>query len=289
MGQTAATAVHSGNSGNLAWQPDWSLSPYSLWEPPAMVQKQPICIRFLILRGFATTTVPATVSRTIVASASGWVEHFGTTEAIACDVINPGFGQCLNIDTTSVTANSGLPTPLVLPISTSTPVLSLSSTPFVSVPSTRNVIPTPTASPTNNQDQSAGTSVGAIAGGVVGGIAAFAILLTLLFCLRRRRQRSIDQEVAPRAYDPSIVPSDRFNNGTSGFERPVSYFGSSQLGSTASSPPSLSGATTNSSRNPANIRRNEKNLGNRGVGSSLPSDLSASELAATIPPPVYET
>ncbi|KAJ7921926.1 hypothetical protein B0H13DRAFT_2413800, partial [Mycena leptocephala] len=62
--------------------------PYSLWEPPAMVQKHlyqvlsPTVIITTDQGGFATTTVPATVSRTIVASASGWVEHFGTTEAM---------------------------------------------------------------------------------------------------------------------------------------------------------------------------------------------------------------
>ncbi|KAJ7853929.1 hypothetical protein B0H13DRAFT_2358735 [Mycena leptocephala] len=100
--------------------------------------------------GFATTTVPATVSRTIVASASGWVEHFGTTEAIECDLINSGFGQCLNINTASITVNSGLPTPLVFPISTSTPVVSRSSTPVVSLlPTTTHVMATPTSSPTN--------------------------------------------------------------------------------------------------------------------------------------------
>jgi hypothetical protein len=159
-----------------------------------------------------------------------------------------------------------------------------------------DVIATPTSSPTHNQDQSGGTSVGAIVGGVVGGTAVFGILLTTLFRLRRRRQRMIDEEVAPRAYDPSIVPSVRFNNDTSGFERPVSYFGPSQLGSTACNPPSLSGATTDSSvfspaaqRNPVNVRRNEKTLGNSGVGSSLPSDIYTSELATTPPPPVYET
>ncbi|KAJ7872997.1 hypothetical protein B0H13DRAFT_1895159 [Mycena leptocephala] len=182
---------------------------------------------------------------------------------------------CLNINTTaSVTANSGSPTPLVLPILTPTLAVSLlSKTPLGGT----NAVPTPTSISTIDQNQSGRTSVGAI--------------------------RNIDQEVAPRAYDASIVPPGRFNNSASGFERPstadvgvpASYFAPSRLESTTSNPPSQSRFTSDSSVAspaaqgiPANIGRNKKTLENRGVGPSLPSDIS-SELVTNLPPPVYET
>jgi hypothetical protein len=59
----------------------------------------------------------ASAPRTIVASASGWVETF-ETHAISCGFVDSTFGQCLdsNAVTTSL-ANSGLSTPVVIPIS----------------------------------------------------------------------------------------------------------------------------------------------------------------------------
>ncbi|KAJ7930969.1 hypothetical protein B0H13DRAFT_1960044 [Mycena leptocephala] len=263
--------------------------------------------------GFTTTTTPPRASRTIIASASGWVEPWGTTWAIACNFVNSDFGQCLNINHTStVTANSGVPTQVVLAVQpTSTPVLG-TTTP----PESTNTVPIPTSIPIHDGNQPGRRSVGAIVGGVVGGFAAIAILLTLFFFWRRRRLRGIHQEVSPMAYDPIIEGFD--NSARPGLERATtydtaeaglstSYYARSQLESTATNPPSRVASNSAASpqaaqRNPVKVRRTEASLGNRGGAPSQTADIPTSELVATLlqrledrerwveqPPPVYET
>ncbi|KAJ7930967.1 hypothetical protein B0H13DRAFT_1960038 [Mycena leptocephala] len=164
--------------------------------------------------GFATTT---TESRTIIASASGWVEPWGTTWAIACNFVNSDFGQCLNINHTStVTANSGVPTQVVLAVqTTSTPVLG-TTTP----PESTNTVPIP---PIHDGNQPGRRSMGAIVG-------------------ETATAAGIHQEVSPMAYDPIIEGFDQ--SARPGLERattydtaeaglPTSYYARSQLESTA--------------------------------------------------------
>jgi hypothetical protein len=51
-------------------------------------------------------------SRTVIASASGWIEHFEDNSSIACGLVNATFGECLKINgTNTVTSNHGAPTP----------------------------------------------------------------------------------------------------------------------------------------------------------------------------------
>ncbi|KAJ7693675.1 hypothetical protein B0H17DRAFT_492518 [Mycena rosella] len=63
-----------------------------------------------------TTAVPT--SRTIVASASGWVEEFGNGVEIVCGFVDSEFGACLDttVSGSGSTANSGVPTPVALQV-----------------------------------------------------------------------------------------------------------------------------------------------------------------------------
>ncbi|KAJ7107484.1 hypothetical protein C8R44DRAFT_885482 [Mycena epipterygia] len=142
-----------------------------------------------------TQTTAQAASRTIVASASGWFEGFGATAAgnISCSFINAKFGACL---VGSVTANSGLPTPKTLQVSTSSPSSTITSSP----------IGTTSTSNSNTPDQQAvkrSHPAGAIIGAVVGGCGLLGISLAL-FISRQRRLRRIQEKFALSAY---FIPS----------------------------------------------------------------------------------
>ncbi|KAF7354278.1 hypothetical protein MVEN_01115900 [Mycena venus] len=120
--------------------------------------------------GFVTKTTPSATPRTIVASASGWHEAFGTTGAISCGLVGSTFGQCMNeaISTTTL-ANSGAPTPVVVPISAILTQISILSVPTSPAASQSRTSPSPSAtnslgSPTKMP------AIGAIVGGVVGAL-----------------------------------------------------------------------------------------------------------------------
>ncbi|KAJ6543060.1 hypothetical protein B0H19DRAFT_1381028 [Mycena capillaripes] len=165
---------------------------------------------------FTTIATKSTDTRTIVASASGYVELLPDSEAtIACNFINSSFGQCVDTQTSVVTANSGAPTPIVLQVDTtstflSDPPLSVST----QTPPTSEVSSV-TPSPTQANDQATTrrpTTVATIVGGGVGGTVALLALVALFLFWRRRRLRRSEREYLPHSYDvasPTLVPETR--------------------------------------------------------------------------------
>ncbi|KAJ7512883.1 hypothetical protein B0H11DRAFT_1947843 [Mycena galericulata] len=142
-----------------------------------------------------TLTVPSPTPRTIVASASGWVESF-TDADISCGLLNSGFGECL-IGTT--VANSGVPTPEIFQVSRAT---SLSSaTPTITFPPSSSISGVPLSSdPTDAatfSGKSTPTPVGAIVGGIMGGCAALVIVGLIFFVFWQRRKNSHIEEAWP--------------------------------------------------------------------------------------------
>ncbi|KAJ7486687.1 hypothetical protein FB451DRAFT_1534683 [Mycena latifolia] len=107
-----------------------------------------------------TETVTIPTPRTIIASASGWVEPFANGE-IACGFISPGFGPC--VDGTS-TANSGPPTPQHY---TATLGFNINAQFDFSPSSTSNANP--------DQNTTGKPVLGAIVGGAVRGLVALRI------------------------------------------------------------------------------------------------------------------
>ncbi|KAJ7930993.1 hypothetical protein B0H13DRAFT_1858223 [Mycena leptocephala] len=222
--------------------------------------------------GFAITTTPPRASRTIIASASGWVEPWGTTWAIGCNFVNSA---------STVIVNSGVLKQVVLAVQpTSTPVPG-TTTPLEST----NTVPLPSSIPIHNEIQPGRT---------------------------RQRLRRIQQEVSPVAYVPIIVPFDnsaRTGLGRATKYDPAetglpTYYAPSQLESNTTNPPSRLAINTPSAaqRNLVKVRRTEASLGNGGVAPSQTADIPTSELIATLlqriddrerwveqPPPVYET
>ncbi|KAJ7107889.1 hypothetical protein C8R44DRAFT_744465 [Mycena epipterygia] len=229
--------------------------------------------------GLLTLTTPSATPRTIVASASGWVEYFGTTIGIACNLVNSEFGQCL--DGTS-TANTGVPTPQVLaltpaPTSTST----ITTLPAITIPPT-TFVPYLTSSPTPTQNQSGKPApVGAIVGSILGGSAALLIGLALITIWRRRRLREVQNEVILRPYSSqpefAYAASNGFASDPPQFAS--SYFtGASQLEtatiSSAFSPPPR--------ERPHEKRGHDLAAGTHGRGQSNQSDISTIELARAL-------
>ncbi|KAJ7218531.1 hypothetical protein GGX14DRAFT_595175 [Mycena pura] len=167
---------------------------------------------FLSVVGTRVTTIP----RTVIASASGWFEPFAdeptqTGRTIACNLVNSGFGDCVDIiGASTTTSNSGLPTPLVLqvsltvpptvtPTNSSAPTVTPSSTALTVPPTPVNVVstgpPTPTSSAfstptvTSTTKLSSATSGPLVAGVVVGGFAVVGTIVALCVFRRRRRGR----------------------------------------------------------------------------------------------------
>ncbi|KAJ7758455.1 hypothetical protein DFH07DRAFT_449545 [Mycena maculata] len=118
--------------------------------------------------GFSTEVIPSTAPRTIVASASGWFEIFGSTTGIACSFVNSDFGQCVD-GTSTVPANSGVPTPDVLQLSLTTALepTSIIVSPFIaSSSSSSSVTPSSSSSSSTAEENPPKKSspVGAIVG-----------------------------------------------------------------------------------------------------------------------------
>ncbi|KAJ3720151.1 hypothetical protein C8R42DRAFT_722803 [Lentinula raphanica] len=149
-------------------------------------------------------------TRTIVASASGWVEHFGTTDTIQCNFFSSGSASGICFDRTQT--NSGTPTPVVLAVSTSAPVPAFTTSfPTQTLP-TPNSATSPTDSdPTTTPTPSHNLSAGAIAGVIIGVTLAVFVLVVLVLLLFRRRQRRLAEGerakgITIETYEPFSYP-----------------------------------------------------------------------------------
>ncbi|KAJ7218553.1 hypothetical protein GGX14DRAFT_595242 [Mycena pura] len=175
-------------------------------------------------------TIASATPRTVIVSASGWIEAFGTGVNIECSLVNSAFGDCVT-GTNAVTANSGVPTAEVLQVALTVPPIPTSSgvsgvfpinllvptllqavlagtpTPTSSAqlnPSALSSTPTPTPKPST-------VRTGPIVGGVVGGVVALGVIIALSIVLwRRRRLRllKVEDGITPRAFtiDGASVP-----------------------------------------------------------------------------------
>ncbi|KAJ3761402.1 hypothetical protein EV360DRAFT_80257 [Lentinula raphanica] len=149
---------------------------------------------------FTISAIPET--RTIVASASGWVEAFGTVDTIQCNLLDSDSGICFDASRT----NTGNPTPRVLAVETSpsTSTSDFTDTPSSQTPSLTSIISStalPTTSMTPRQSRS---SVGAIVGGTVASTLV-AMMLVLWLFQRRKRSKLISEE-AGRVVEPLQYP-----------------------------------------------------------------------------------
>ncbi|KAJ3734068.1 hypothetical protein DFJ43DRAFT_1066052 [Lentinula guzmanii] len=137
------------------------------------------------------------VSRTIVASASGWIENFDSTATIQCNFLSSDTGECFDATDT----NTGAPTPIVIGVAaaiTSTPTeittTFLSSTLTIPATSNSNPIMSPTGSMSTSARGSRKSSIGAIVGGTVAGVLVAGLFVILIFWLLRRQRRSDSSE-----------------------------------------------------------------------------------------------
>ncbi|KAJ7021017.1 hypothetical protein C8F04DRAFT_1274258 [Mycena alexandri] len=140
--------------------------------------------------GVTTVTFPSTSARTIIASASGWIEPFDNGVAIECRFVDSDFGRCFQINgSTAVPTNSGAPITQVVQIA---------------YPSSTS-LPPPTSSSSSKHSIPVGAIVGAVIAVLVAGLGG----LLACFILRRRRQsqRWEDEKNASRAFDAAVVES----------------------------------------------------------------------------------
>ncbi|KAJ4482789.1 hypothetical protein C8J55DRAFT_510645 [Lentinula edodes] len=135
------------------------------------------------------TVSVTSVLRTIVASASGWIESFGPGTEIQCNFVSSDIGECFDATQT----NTGAPTPVVLGVAataTSTPnEITLFST-TSATPPTSNSIPSPTGTISTTSTTSRKSSLGAIVGGTIAGVLVGCLFVILIFWLLRRQRRS---------------------------------------------------------------------------------------------------
>ncbi|KAF9075712.1 hypothetical protein BDP27DRAFT_951540 [Rhodocollybia butyracea] len=129
-----------------------------------------------------------TSSRTIVASASGWAEHFGTTASIECKFIDSTEGICFGAATGTAT---GTPSPVVLEVASTTPtqatrttLTQATSTAPTSTPST-----TPTTESQPNPTISQKSSAGIIAGSTIAGVVVLSVVVAFILWRRKRSRR----------------------------------------------------------------------------------------------------
>ncbi|KAF9060718.1 hypothetical protein BDP27DRAFT_1370314 [Rhodocollybia butyracea] len=137
----------------------------------------------------ATVTFPEimpttkSISRTVVASASGWVELFDSGN-LECRFINSDSGECFDENFTG----TGVPIPVVLTVlamSTSMPAEPMSSN------HQSSQVPFLTAVPdTTSQSSQIGSQIGAIVGSTIAGLVSVCNVTVLILWLRRRRKRT---------------------------------------------------------------------------------------------------
>ncbi|KIK51351.1 hypothetical protein GYMLUDRAFT_64877 [Collybiopsis luxurians FD-317 M1] len=131
----------------------------------------------------STSTITALIPtpRTIVASASGWVELFGPsgspTSILGCSLINSDNGNCFYGPPTSIVAQSTAK-PFAEVVAVNAPVLTTTVIAGQLTPASSNLLPSSTAQSTDSSATLAQESgsrkhspAGAIAGGVIGGCA----------------------------------------------------------------------------------------------------------------------
>jgi hypothetical protein len=157
-------------------------------------------------------TFGSATPRTIVASASGWVENLPSQgHMIACSLINSAEGNCIAVGpTTTSTGSTVAPTPEVLrvQVATSTPLTTTPPPPSqtITLTSTAQVsAPSNTVQPENSSKKS--TSVGAIVGGVIGGLAGLSTPLVLFLLWRRHRLQELKAAGTISAYDVGVEGS----------------------------------------------------------------------------------
>ncbi|KAJ3934530.1 MAG: hypothetical protein NXY57DRAFT_993948 [Lentinula lateritia] len=137
------------------------------------------------------TTFVSTATRTIVASASGWIEKFGTTNTIQCNFLNSEGGECFD----ATRSNTGVPTPIVLgvePSITSTPA----NVPAFSTTLPLTQIPSPIVSPTSTSSsitpvvppKSSTTREIIIGVTIAGSFVLCALVISMIWVLRRQRR-----------------------------------------------------------------------------------------------------
>nr|GAT56933.1 predicted protein [Mycena chlorophos] len=145
-------------------------------------------------------TATQTSARTVIASASGWIEPFGGGDAIACSFVGANEGACVE-GTASTTANTGVPTPEVLAVDVG--ALPAAAT-GVGAGSDSAL-----SSPSSGKKS---ISTGAVIGIVVAVLVVIAILAGVWFVLWRRRMRQqfqLEDGLAPKGFtpgSPELVP-----------------------------------------------------------------------------------
>ncbi|KAF8183320.1 hypothetical protein K438DRAFT_1937589 [Mycena galopus ATCC 62051] len=154
---------------------------------------------------FTTQTIAKPTPRTIVASASGWVE-LGL--GISCGLVNSTFGECF-LGTNTVPANTGKPTPEAI---------------LIGDPTTLPPVPSASAS-TSSQSAAQGANR-ALAGGLVAVFLAMFLGFGIFIFLRRRRgrQREELENTAARGFDPSDNNDWNPNSGNMNQHLPSAVF-----------------------------------------------------------------
>ncbi|KAF9075706.1 hypothetical protein BDP27DRAFT_1358349 [Rhodocollybia butyracea] len=166
----------------------------------------------------------STASRTIVASASGWVELFNTSTGIECRFIDSTEGECFGKTTGTAT---GTPSPVVLEVASTTTTSAARTTPTsassttttqaatmrTTTPIQTTVVIVPTAANISNDFQnSPKASLGTIVGSTIAGVAAIAAVV--VFILWRRRKRSRHHELLVEQFN--LHPEDVMPRQTAG-------------------------------------------------------------------------
>ncbi|KAK7027837.1 hypothetical protein R3P38DRAFT_2940490 [Favolaschia claudopus] len=182
----------------------------------------PVTITTVVDGAFTTQTTPSATPRTVIASASGWIEPFGDDDIISCGLSDATFGGCVEIisQTNIKPQNSGVPTPQVFRVAGAT--VSTSGEYFPSF----GLTPSPTLTPQSATPAAAKrSSSGAVIGGVVAGLLVFAAILALCIFLLRRRWRRQD-ETAARGFEAPVTAAPTSNDAPdmrSSKQQPLSF------------------------------------------------------------------
>ncbi|KAK7053579.1 hypothetical protein R3P38DRAFT_2851053 [Favolaschia claudopus] len=174
----------------------------------------PVTITTVVDGAFTTQTTPSATPRTVIASASGWIEPFGDDDIISCGLSDATFGGCVEIisRTNIKPQNSGVPTPQVFRVAAAT---------------VEKAAPSPTLTPQSDSTPAAAkrSSSGAVIGGVVAGLLVFAAILALCIFLLRRRWRRQD-ETAARGFEAPVTAAPTSNDAPdmrSSKQQPLSF------------------------------------------------------------------
>ncbi|KIK61695.1 hypothetical protein GYMLUDRAFT_572535 [Collybiopsis luxurians FD-317 M1] len=193
--------------------------------------------------------------RTIVASASGWIEDFGSGGTVACSLVNSDFGDCV-IGTS--TANSGEPAPEALAVTQTILTSSFLATASVQTQPSSTL----TSAPESTRDTSGKHSTAKIIGGTIGGCAVFLISLAVLMLLRRRRRTQQNSNLVPHPFSlqapigssnisdfhgPRISPFITTSHSENSAKAPRKYRGRRKMQGRNAAPKENAGSTLQSS------------------------------------------